>query len=115
MFAPYKIYRIIIHRIILRYRTYFPLQLMIVFRIKFVGIVHVLDRDEVVVANMLIGLVVKLVFVSTLSLESVVMQFASERKVNERRRQFLRYVFHEVRVPLNTITMGITVLKDDAM
>ena len=97
------------------YRTYFPLKLMIAFRIKFVGIVHVLDRDEVVVANMLIGLVVKLVFVSTLSLESVVMQFASERKVNERRRQFLRYVFHEVRVPLNTITMGITVLKDDAM
>lgn len=79
------------------------------------GIVHILDRDEVVVANMLIGLVTKLIFVSTLSMESVVMQFASERKVNDRRRQFLRYVFHEVRVPLNTITMGITILKDDAM
>lgn len=79
------------------------------------GIVHIMDRDEVVVANMLIGLITKLFFVSTLSMESVVMQFASERKVNDRRRQFLRYVFHEVRVPLNTITMGITVLKDDAM
>ena len=72
-----------------------------------------MDRDEIVVVNMLIGLMVKLFFVSTLSLESVVMQFAAERKVNDRRRQFLRYVFHEVRVPLNTITMGISVLKDD--
>ena len=47
--------------------------------------IYYLDRDEVVVANMLIGLAVKLFFVSTLSLESVVMQFAAERKVNDRR------------------------------
>ena len=77
------------------------------------GALHILDRDGFVVANMVIGLTVKLFFVGTLSLESVVMQFAAEREVNDRRRQFLRYVFHEVRVPLNTITMGIAVLKDE--
>jgi signal transduction histidine kinase len=80
-----------------------------------IGITNVLNRDEVVVANMLIGMGVKLFFAGTLSLESVVMQSAAERKLDDRRRQFLRYVFHEIRVPLNTITMGITVLKEEAM
>ena len=79
------------------------------------GILNVLDRDEVVVANMITGMGVKLFFAGTLSLESVVMQSASERRLDERRRQFLRYVFHEIRVPLNTITMGITVLREEAM
>ena len=31
---------------------------------------------------------------------------------NESRRTFLRYVFHELRIPLNTITMGIAVVED---
>ena len=78
------------------------------------GVQRIFDRDDVFVANMLIGMGVKLFFAGTLSLESVVMQSASELKLDERRRQFLRYVFHEIRVPLNTITMGITVLKEEA-
>ena len=39
------------------------------------------------------------------------LQVAAERRLTESRRQFLRYIFHEVRVPLNTLTMGISVLK----
>ena len=73
-----------------------------------------IDRSEGVVGNMVCGLFLKMVLVCVLSLESVILQLASERKINETRKQFLRYVFHEVRVPLSTITMGISVLKDDA-
>ena len=80
--------------------------------IYILGLVHVLDRDGVVVANMVAGLIIKLSFCGVLSLESVVLQLSEERKANESRRQLLRYVFHEIRVPLNTLTMGIAVLKD---
>jgi signal transduction histidine kinase/CheY-like chemotaxis protein len=62
---------------------------------------------------MIASLLLKIVLVSVLSLESVILQLASEKKVSEGRKQFLRYVFHEVRVPLSTITMGLAVLKDD--
>ena len=37
----------------------------------------------------------------------------AEQKANESRRSFLRYVLHEVRVPLNTITMGLHLLKEE--
>jgi signal transduction histidine kinase len=32
---------------------------------------------------------------------------------NETRDQLLRYVFHEVRVPLNTVSMGLSVVRED--
>ena len=73
----------------------------------------IIDRDQSVVANMVLGLFLKMVLVCVLSLESVILQLASERKINETRKNFLRYVFHEVRVPLSTLTMGISVLKED--
>ena len=34
-----------------------------------------------------------------------------EKRANEARRQFLRYIFHEVRTPLNSLTMGIDILE----
>lgn len=34
-----------------------------------------------------------------------------QQKMNQVRRAFLRNVFHEVRVPLSTITMGIDILE----
>ena len=37
----------------------------------------------------------------------------AEQKANESRRSFLRYVLHEVRVPLNTITMGLHLLEEE--
>ena len=34
-----------------------------------------------------------------------------EKAANAARNQFVRYVFHEVRVPLNSLTMGLHLLK----
>jgi signal transduction histidine kinase len=39
-------------------------------------------------------------------------QWEIERKAHADRRSFLRYVFHEVRVPLNSISLGIELLSD---
>ena len=35
---------------------------------------------------------------------------ANER-INEARRAFMKYLFHEVRTPLNSLTMGVDMLK----
>ena len=34
-----------------------------------------------------------------------------ERNANEARRAFLKYIFHEVRTPLNSLTMGLEILR----
>ena len=39
-------------------------------------------------------------------------QLLIEERANESRRSFLRYVFHEVRVPLNSITLGLHLLDE---
>lgn len=39
-------------------------------------------------------------------------QLSEEQKSHAARRAFLRYVFHEVRVPLNSISMGVQLLGD---
>ena len=57
------------------------------------------------------GFVLKFVFVSAISLEATMLHMAAERRLHESRRQLINYIFHEVRVPLNTLTMGISVLK----
>ena len=75
---------------------------------------HVIDRDQLAVGYMLGGILTKFAFIALLSFESVLMGAMNERQMTERRRQFLRYVFHEVRVPLNTLTMGICLLSADA-
>jgi signal transduction histidine kinase len=59
------------------------------------------------------GIFAKLVFVGVMSMESTVLELASEQLAGESRRQLMRYLFHEVRDPLNTITMGIVALKED--
>ena len=71
----------------------------------------VLSTDGLLVGYMVGGFLAKFAYVSTLSMESNMLQVAAERRLTESRRQFLRYIFHEVRVPLNTLTMGISVLK----
>ena len=63
---------------------------------------------------MLGGIITKFAFIALLSFESVLMGAMNEHEMTERRRHFLRYVFHEVRVPLNTITMGICLLSAEA-
>jgi signal transduction histidine kinase len=46
------------------------------------------------------------------ALDPSALDLLTERRANESRRNFLRYVFHEVRVPLNSITMGLHLLSD---
>jgi signal transduction histidine kinase len=58
-------------------------------------------------------LISKVLFIIITSLESYYVRVLLEKKANESRQQFLRYVFHEVRVPLNTITMGLAVMKSE--
>ena len=39
-------------------------------------------------------------------------QLISEKHANDTRRGFLRYVFHEVRVPLNSVSLGLELLHE---
>lgn len=41
--------------------------------------------------------------------------YLQDLKSNESRRAFLRYVFHEVRVPLNSISLGVQILRSSFM
>ena len=81
---------------------------------------NVLDRDNTLIAYAICSLVAKLLFAGSvsdayMSLEEGVnkLNLSTELCANKKRRQFLRYVFHEVRVPLNTISMGLIVMKED--
>ena len=81
---------------------------------------QLLDRDMTLIAYALCSLIAKLLFASSVSdahmslAEGVnKLRLSAELTANEKRRNFLRYVFHEVRVPLNTISMGLIVVKED--
>jgi len=41
----------------------------------------------------------------------LISELRKERDLNSSRREFMRYIFHELRVPLNSLTMGIEVLS----
>ena len=47
----------------------------------------------------------------THALVEVQQELEKERLANQSRRDFLKYLFHEVRTPLNSLTMGIELLK----
>jgi hypothetical protein len=84
-----------------------------------VGYLGRLNRDQLYVGFVLLSVIAKLLFVSALIDEQVMvteeikMRKEAEVMVNETRRSFLRYVFHELRIPLNTITMGMAVIEND--
>ena len=73
----------------------------------------IISKNQLLVSYMICGFGLKFVFISIICLESSMLQMAAERRLAFSRRQFLRYIFHEVRVPLNTLTMGISVLMND--
>ena len=57
----------------------------------------------------------KIIFISmvmTSHVEVLYMLFVLELHLNAAKRSFLRYIMHEVRVPLNSITMGIGLLEE---
>jgi len=82
----------------------------------FLGWSGVIDMDMCFVVTLCLNFLVKHAF----SLYAVdqhlelldpnLQLIASQSAANESRRAFLRYVFHEVRVPLNSISMGLHVL-----
>jgi hypothetical protein len=84
-----------------------------------IGYFGKLNRDELYVGFVLLSVLAKLLFVSALIDEQVTvteeikMRNEAEIMVNETRRSFLRYVFHELRIPLNTITMGMAVIENN--
>lgn len=82
--------------------------------------VGVLDRENTIISYALCSLIAKLLFAGSvsdthMSLADGVnkLRLSAEQTANDKRRNFLRYVFHEVRVPLNTISMGLIVVKED--
>ena len=46
------------------------------------------------------------------AMKGVEKALAEEKRANEARRGFMKYIFHEVRSPLNSLTMGIDVLSN---
>ena len=87
--------------------------------IYLLGWVHVLDRDQVAIGYIMVSLLSKLLFVSTLLdaqvylIDSMEIQQQTEKLAQDSRRDFLRFVFHELRIPLNTLTIGIGLLMED--
>lgn len=80
----------------------------------------VLDRESTIIAYALCSLIAKLLFAGSVSdahmslADGVTkLRLTAEQTANDKRRNFLRYVFHEVRVPLNTISMGLIVVKEN--
>ena len=72
---------------------------------------NILDKDQLLVGYMIAGFLTKFVFIALISTEASVLQVAAERRSAESRRNFLKYIFAEVRVPLNMLSMGISVLE----
>lgn len=84
------------------------------------GHINLLTREQVLIAYGMCSLISKLLFAGCVSDAHVglvvgiqTLRLTTEKAMTQTRREFLRYVFHEVRVPLNTITMGLMVLKED--
>ena len=89
--------------------------------IYILGIVKVLDRDGVFIAFQIAGVAAKLLFVSSIAdahmgLSRIIdkLRLSAEEAANTTRRTFLRYVFDQIRRPLNTVVMGCVVVGDNA-
>ena len=87
--------------------------------IYLLGWLLVLDRDQVAVGYIMVSVMSKLFFVNGLIDSQVYLSDSleadrkKEKLAQDSRRDFLRYVFHELRIPLNTLTIGIGLLQED--
>ena len=72
---------------------------------------NVIDRNQLLIGYMVAGFLTKFIFIGLISTEASVLQVAADRRAAESRRNFLKYIFQEVRVPLNMLSMGISVLE----
>jgi signal transduction histidine kinase/FixJ family two-component response regulator len=66
---------------------------------------------KVALASSLIILAVSLMFL--MYDRFVTQEFDSKKELLEAKRQFVRFVSHEVRTPLNSVSMGLTLMKEE--
>ena len=81
--------------------------------VYFLSLSKVLDRDRTKVAFSICNVSAKIIYAIVLMLshsECIQQLYVAECSANAARRQFVRYVMHEVRVPLNSVTAGIGVM-----
>ena len=105
-----------------------PLQFLVAVFMPLVALVHVLSLPAVGAIDSIDGAsgAFALLFVAgkLFFLESLVSytndterrieaRLLADEGANDARRTFLRYVFHEIRVPLNTVSMGLAIVSDD--
>ena len=83
------------------------------------GVFDLLNQPQIIVVYHLLSLLTKGIFTSVameihsdtfLQMRRLMMEH-NERSANEARRAFLKYIFHEVRNPLNSLSIGIEVLS----
>ena len=83
--------------------------------VYFLSLRRIISHDMTVVLFMVCNISTKIIFVAILMaahVEVLYMLFIAETHLNASKRAFLRYVMHEVRVPLSSITMGIGLLEE---
>eukprot|EP01041_Mallomonas_annulata_P000712 gene712-1368_t len=85
--------------------------------VYFLAASHVISDDICQFLFVLCNLSTKLLF-SAIALENhihiIQVALITQKRGNEARRAFMRFIMHDVRVPLNSITMGIDVLSNTA-
>jgi hypothetical protein len=80
---------------------------------------RLIDKDTYLISILILNLLSKTLFIQALSTihieyyDPVKVKLIKNRKIAEENRlTFLRYVFHEVRVPLNSVALGLQVLLE---
>jgi signal transduction histidine kinase len=80
---------------------------------------RIINRDQLQIAYIILTLFAFWIFLNAIVEDQIhvaqKIRFREEAETlaNATRRTFLRYVFHELRIPLNTVTMGMAVLEND--
>lgn len=87
--------------------------------VYFMGVFQVIDTNTVLIITLVLNFSVKLMYSVLVSdshedvLDPNSFQLHLEIKANDTRRAFLRYILHEVRVPLHSISMGLQILLNN--
>lgn len=99
MEASYK--SVLMRRVMKTRQARFLLVLMPLFGLIYLlTVVKLFDRDINLLANMVCGIFIKMGYVCTISWEASVLPLTAETNVVRSRQQFLKCLFHEIRVPL---------------
>ena len=87
--------------------------------IYFLGFLEYIDKESVLIGFLVMNFLAKMMFSLWIMdahhdiLDTNTYVLLAEQKANASRRSFLRYVLHEVRVPLNSISMGLLLLDGE--